>query len=795
MAGWVWFVGSLASFLRLLYSNREVVRLKRMAGTEPGPETSVEVEALKRALSVTAPVDVRIGPHDMSPMTCGLLRQMILMPPASALWTAQRRRLVLAHELAHAKRRDGLTQTIAGIVCALYWFHPAAWLAARRMGLERERACDDVVLSLGVDAGDYVEQLLGIAREINSKYSPAAVAMAHPWQLEARLRAILDPGARRRTLSRPQMALLLVSVVLAAGAASGIELNAVAQVQPFGLQRDPVSSQGTARLEGTVTDAQTGRPIAGAEVRLVTGVSAFPERNVPVGWPQRTFPKPPYSATTDTSGRFTIEGVRPGPYRVGASAEGYANHELGQRSPDRPVGVRVDVTADSPQPLTLQLTRAATLGGRVSGELRQPLQDVPVYLLQQLFDANGNGKLVANATTATSEAGAYAFTDVPPGRYYLVAGRGASLINSRRSQPLYGWTFYPGTTDASLALGIDALPGAALHGLDLSLSLQQSRQIKGTVIDSRTGKPPEKASVFLNIMPPFGPGDGGGTLPYDPATGAFEATGLVDGVYAIGVDLEPSQGDRIFLSHPRHAWEQFAISGSDAGGIVVRAPRSGYIQGRIALGENRALPEAYRAPSSAGQPPGPTRPGPRIALEPTANGQPRPINGPVESSDGTFEVPTALIGTYRLHVLDLPAGYYVKSVRLNGALAPDLLLDFHPEERTQLDITIASGAGELRGVVVDGRQEPLAGASGLLLPDPLPARIGYFRTFVADQKGAFALSGIRPGRYRVHVFDGLVSGEFPEPGLLRSSAALATPVVVTEGSELSITTGAVRMGR
>jgi hypothetical protein len=483
-------------------------------------------------------------------------------------------------------------------------------------------------------------------------------------------------------------------------------------------------------------------------------------------------------------GRFVIQDIRPGPYRVGVSAKGYVSYELAKSS-SFSVAAALNIKPDSTEPLNVRMIPAATISGRVTNSDRRFLKGVNVYLLHSTFDVDGQRKLLSQRMTTTSDSGEYVFNNLAPGPYYVVAGRGPSLIEATSAQPLYGWTFYPGHVDASLAARIEVSAGESLGGFDFNVNPQQTRQMRGTLIDSGTNKPPKGANIFLRFNSPFesSTADLGGSLPYDSATGSFHASGLIDGVYAVGVDRGvTSANERIFQSFPRDGWQQFEISGSDANDIVVRVPRSGYIHGRIIVEGTGELSKIYpeQRPSS------PTSSAPQVILVRTTSLQPLPVNASADTATGVFEIPNALLGKYRLQVQGLPAGYYAKSVRVNGAQA-SYLLDFHPEVRTQLDITIAQGAAELRGVIFTEHQEPVAGASGLLLPDPLPQEVGYFRTFVAETNGAFIVSSLRPGKYRIYAFEGLGLGEFPESDLLRSSANRATPVDVVQDSKLSIT--------
>ncbi|MCC7203840.1 MAG: carboxypeptidase regulatory-like domain-containing protein [Phycisphaeraceae bacterium] len=156
------------------------------------------------------------------PMTWGMLpwrRARVLLPGDWSSWPAGKLRSVLVHELAHVKRMDCLSQFAARMACAAHWFNPLAWYGQRRLRLECEQACDDLVLHGGERATEYARELLRIASELGvaSWGGQVGIAMARRSMLEGRLLAILDAKRDRRAVTRGLVGTALVLLLAIVG--------------------------------------------------------------------------------------------------------------------------------------------------------------------------------------------------------------------------------------------------------------------------------------------------------------------------------------------------------------------------------------------------------------------------------------------------------------------------------------------------------------------------------------------------------------------------------------------------
>lgn len=90
---------------------------------------------------------LRAAGADVGPALVGAWRVRIVLPADFELrYDGTERALILAHEAAHAQRRDGCWCLLAQFVVALVWFHPLAWWALGALRHDQELACDAAVL-------------------------------------------------------------------------------------------------------------------------------------------------------------------------------------------------------------------------------------------------------------------------------------------------------------------------------------------------------------------------------------------------------------------------------------------------------------------------------------------------------------------------------------------------------------------------------------------------------------------------------------------------------------------------
>ena len=246
-------------------------------------------EALAYALGIRRRVRFGESGTLSVPETYGFLRPVVVLPAAACTWSDERLNVVLTHELIHIARHDWLAGVLAEVAAALHWFNPLAWIALRRLRLEREAACDDAVLARGIGACDYAEHLIDIVAGLRSPGCASSVAMAQTSQLEHRIRSILNPNLRRGGLTMKSK--------WGVSAAAALALTTLVAFQA------PAQS-GTAALSGTVFDPSSARvPQASVIVRNTASKAVEITRSNETG---------EFSFNTLPAGTYNIEIAKAG---------------------------------------------------------------------------------------------------------------------------------------------------------------------------------------------------------------------------------------------------------------------------------------------------------------------------------------------------------------------------------------------------------------------------------------------------------------------------------------------------
>ena len=241
----IWAIGValLAAYFILGYA----VMVRRFCGTRLAPQPSVDA-LLDRFCFARDPYICRTA-NRRAPLTFGVLRPTVLLPEDLEAGTAEFQ-LILAHELAHIRRKDCLRKALFALCLCLYWWHPLVWLMTVLANRDMELACDEAVLrALGPTCKKaYALTLLDMAQRRPAP-APLCSAFARS-RAEERIRAILQ---YRRV---PAWAGICAAVLFALSAS----VFATQATAPIRTAQPPV-------VEGNT--AQTAQPAAEPDVRYI----------------------------------------------------------------------------------------------------------------------------------------------------------------------------------------------------------------------------------------------------------------------------------------------------------------------------------------------------------------------------------------------------------------------------------------------------------------------------------------------------------------------------------------------
>lgn len=186
----IWALVAVFRLVRLLRALLKIRVLKRHCVT-----IDCEIPLPRHAVLIR-PVE----PQNVLPSVLGYLRPTILVSESFSELSSESRREILTHEIAHLRRYDDWTALIQQILSCVFWFNPALYVIGFQMGVDRELACDDVVVASTGEPKRYASTLWNVIERRGFGISglvPGAISEGAA--LVGRVERLLQP--RRHALS------------------------------------------------------------------------------------------------------------------------------------------------------------------------------------------------------------------------------------------------------------------------------------------------------------------------------------------------------------------------------------------------------------------------------------------------------------------------------------------------------------------------------------------------------------------------------------------------------------------
>jgi beta-lactamase regulating signal transducer with metallopeptidase domain len=278
-AGWILGAGLL--LLRLSVGLWRVCQIRSKCSEVDLADLDPAIAGILRDFGSRRRVKLCVSGDLAVPTAIGFFRSAIVFPA----WllpqlSPEEIKVILLHELAHLRRWDDWTNLSQKLVKAVFFFHPAVWWIESRLTLEREMACDDMVLAQTVSPRVYASSLITFAEKLQNAraLTMGQTLVSRMRDMSLRIAQILDTERPSRTgLWKPALGLSAGMLALVLGAAPYTPPLVAFQTQPKQIQTQHI------RAEQQATDVEA-RPGAADVSRTVAASDA--QRSNPAPQPR-----------------------------------------------------------------------------------------------------------------------------------------------------------------------------------------------------------------------------------------------------------------------------------------------------------------------------------------------------------------------------------------------------------------------------------------------------------------------------------------------------------------------------
>lgn len=526
--------------------------------------------------------------------------------------------------------------------------------------------------------------------------------------------------------------------------------------------------QARAVLEGIVTKDPTGEPVKKALIELIA-------ENQTTGGN--------YTATTSADGRFRIEGIAAGRYRLFAERTGFL--EVEKHRPRTEGRVLTLNAGQELREVLIRLQAAAVVQGRVTDEDGDPLPEAQVSVLRETY-VSGRSRWEPVAGDRTNDLGEYRIAGVPPGNYFVsvtpppnfkslidAAGNAASDAGNAATgetigKPVgsYMRTYYPGTIDRSQAASLQLHAGDDFP-LSFSLTPSPSVIVRGSVANLPRGA---SATVMLQARD-FNWTLNGAEIRKD---GSFEIRDVSPGAYTVVATVSDAPV-------PMTAQQSLQVTGSNIEGLRLVPQAGAWVHGRLRLESNRA--SGRLAPSQV-----------FLSLNPADGDDTASLSEGFSkvvrvSADGSFEWKNVPAGQYYVQFSGdegARSNWFLKSVTVGGRDVTESGLSINGGAAL-IDLVASADGAMVDGVVLNAKGDPIANAVVVAVPETrLRTRADRFRKSVSDQSGRFTLHGVPPGAYTLIAWESVDGEAYYNPEFLRNYEGQGKSLRVSEGERTSL---------
>ena len=459
--------------------------------------------------------------------------------------------------------------------------------------------------------------------------------------------------------------------------------------------------------------------------------------------------------------------LRAGRYTITAAKGSYATASYGQQRPSDAGTPLTLLDNQTVERVDMSLVRGSVITGRVVDEFGEPMPEVSVAVQRYTF-VQGQRRLIPFGGGNSNDIGEFRLFGITPGQYYLSATwRPQMPAPNTQANPedrtTYAPSYFPGTDNVGQAQRITLTAGQEMADVVFALKPLRAARVSGTAVTS-DGRPMTGVVMVMS--------SGGFGFSMSPSMtirpdGTFTINGLSPGDYTVR-----AQSFNATTTEPEGAMAKVSVNGEDITDLHIVGVKPSTARGRLVVdpGAASALPSNLMLIANS------IEPG-NFAM----GTQPGHV-----SDDGTFEMKAAA-GKARIVMINAPAGWAIRAVRVNGVDVTDNGIDFKPnEDVNDVDVELTNKLTSISGLVTNARGEPVR----IIGPSFSQDRANWtgmsrYQAAAVGSGWRFKIANVLPGLLIVAI-DRAEPGEWNDPDFLQSVVSMATAISLNEGETKTV---------